>query len=76
MISPKATSLMPENVQQKSSSPSKDQLPDLLLRLADLINNALDIPFLDESQELELYRAVMSFIYSLLSSFLRRSSNP
>lgn len=67
---------MPESVQQKSSSPSKDQLPDLLLRLADIINSALDIPFLDESQELELYRAVMSFLYSLLSSFLRRSSNP
>lgn len=67
---------MPESAVQKSSSTSKDQLPDLLLRLADLLNSALDIPFLDESQELELYRAVMSFLFSLLTSFLRRSSNP
>ena len=67
---------MPEIAAQKSSSTSKDQLPDLLLRLADLLNSALDIPFLDESQELELYRAVMSFLFSLLTSFLRRSSNP
>ncbi len=67
---------MPENAIQKSSTTSKDQLPDLLLRLADLLNSALDIPFLDESQELELYRAVMSFVYSLLLSFLRKPSNP
>lgn len=67
---------MREIAEQKPSSTSKDQLPDLLLRLADLLNSALDIPFLDESQELELYRAVMSFLFSLLTSFLRRSSNP